>query len=332
MRSVAQRAEWSSRLPPSEVASQLAACVGGLAPGSTCSGDSLSLRLLERPDAPLAVAAGPRGFLADGSHAEPFESLHAMLSSLSPKYRAWFGGALSSALSSAAQPVVFTYFRGRGHGERVRYALAAADIEYEERFLKDPGALDDVRAEGTLAFGQVPLLQIDGLNLVQSWATVRYLGRRAGLVPADASDAYAADLACEATRDFYDATGLLDYGWGESREPEREIARAACAKYLPQFERLLAAKSQHCGAGANAACFCSGLAPSYADFQLLFVLDYCEEVIPGISADFPRLQRLRAALRALPQMQRFYSGPHRSPRVDERPAYKTEVKAAMGPR
>ncbi len=30
-------------------------------------------------------------------------------------------------------------------------------------------------------FGQVPLLEIDGLKLIQSWSTVRYIGSKDGL-------------------------------------------------------------------------------------------------------------------------------------------------------
>ncbi len=76
-----------------------------------------------------------------------------------------------------------TYFNGRGNGERVRYALAAAGIEYEEKYLVEPGSLDDLRSTGKLEFGQVPLLEIDGINLVQSWSIVRYLAQRSNLIP-----------------------------------------------------------------------------------------------------------------------------------------------------
>ena len=40
------------------------------------------------------------------------------------------------------------------------------------------GSQDYLRENGYLAFNQVPLLRIDGLNLVQSQAIVRYLARK----------------------------------------------------------------------------------------------------------------------------------------------------------
>jgi glutathione S-transferase len=74
-----------------------------------------------------------------------------------------------------------TYFDGRGLAERVRVALAAAGITYTETYLQKEGDLEEV--DGKCLFGAVPLLEIDGLQLVQSWAIVRYLAQKNGLTP-----------------------------------------------------------------------------------------------------------------------------------------------------
>ena len=39
--------------------------------------------------------------------------------------------------------------------------------------------------DGKLQFGQVPLLEIDGLKLVQTNSIVRYIGDKAGFIPED---------------------------------------------------------------------------------------------------------------------------------------------------
>lgn len=75
------------------------------------------------------------------------------------------------------------YFNVRGHGQRVRYALAGAGLDWEEVSLTQPGSMDAVRPE--LLFNQVPLVEIDGLKLVQSWAIVRYIATKDCLSPAD---------------------------------------------------------------------------------------------------------------------------------------------------
>ena len=44
-----------------------------------------------------------------------------------------------------ANEYVLTYFNGRGHGERVRYAMMAAGISWREVNIKAVGDLDKVR-------------------------------------------------------------------------------------------------------------------------------------------------------------------------------------------
>ena len=67
---------------------------------------------------------------------------------------------------------VLSYFDGRGHGERVRYALAAGGVAYRENLLVKRGDVDAVRPR--CAFGQVPLLEMpDGTRVVRlPWATL----------------------------------------------------------------------------------------------------------------------------------------------------------------
>ena len=69
---------------------------------------------------------------------------------------------------------VLTYFRGRGRGELIRLMLEVTGTPYSERTISK-GLLQDLRAKGDLFFQQLPLLEIDGLKLVQSAAIVRYL-------------------------------------------------------------------------------------------------------------------------------------------------------------
>jgi glutathione S-transferase len=49
-------------------------------------------------------------------------------------------------------------------------------------------------AEMQLPFGQLPLLQIDGLELVQSQAIVRYIAKRGNLIGSSAEEELKADM------------------------------------------------------------------------------------------------------------------------------------------
>ena len=156
----------------------------------------------------------------------------------------------------SAAPAQLTYFEGRGHGERVRYALAAAGIPFTEAFLARRGDMDAVRAR--CLFGQVPLLELGGVPCVQSWATVRHIAAVSGMVPKDPALAWRADAVAEQVRDFFVGANLVGVGWGE-READAAKAAAAAAAHLPKFEAIL-------GEGAPFVC---GAEANWADFQLL---------------------------------------------------------------
>lgn len=85
------------------------------------------------------------------------------------------------------------YFNGRGLAHIIRYTLAAAGVEYIEQTIATPEQLQDLQEQGLLYWQQLPLLQIDGRNLVQSnaivsgayfairWCVCSHFGYRCGI-------------------------------------------------------------------------------------------------------------------------------------------------------
>lgn len=65
-------------------------------------------------------------------------------------------------------------------------------IDDRQRFLK--------MAERQLPFGQLPLLQIDGIDIVQSQAAVRYLARRANIDGESSFDKVKCEMIAETVR------------------------------------------------------------------------------------------------------------------------------------
>jgi glutathione S-transferase len=59
--------------------------------------------------------------------------------------------------------------------------LAATQERWENAGLEKAKAFSALKADGRLLFGQVPMLEIDGLELVQSQAIIRYLARKHSL-------------------------------------------------------------------------------------------------------------------------------------------------------
>lgn len=98
------------------------------------------------------------------------------------------------------------YFDARGRAEIIRLIFALRNVQYEDlRCRGHPHALTDfeiLKKYKCLPFGQVPLLEINGLTLVQSQAIVRYLGRLYKLSgTSDAEMAYVDMISC-ATEDI----------------------------------------------------------------------------------------------------------------------------------
>ncbi|PIO29701.1 hypothetical protein AB205_0038100 [Aquarana catesbeiana] len=70
------------------------------------------------------------------------------------------------------------YFDGRGRMESIRWLLAAAGIEFEEEMLETREQYEALLKEGALLFEQVPMVQMDGMRLVQSRAIMQYMAAK----------------------------------------------------------------------------------------------------------------------------------------------------------
>ena len=208
----------------------------------------------------------------------------------------------------------FTYFDGRGHGERVRYALAAAGFDFTETLLKTPQDFDT--AKPRCLFQQVPLLEgLEGqsLGLVQSWSIVRFLARYNDLTPSDPYLAFRADAVAETIRDFTESGGFVSFGWSDKDAGKAKMLDA-CTRFLPKFEAVLGP-------------YCCGEAVCWADFQLLYLLNYTEEVLgAGVLSQYPKLSTLRSTLNKVPSMARFLATQAKG-LVDER--YMKEVNTVL---
>nr|XP_008509180.1 PREDICTED: glutathione S-transferase A3-like [Equus przewalskii]XP_008509181.1 PREDICTED: glutathione S-transferase A3-like [Equus przewalskii]XP_008509182.1 PREDICTED: glutathione S-transferase A3-like [Equus przewalskii] len=84
----------------------------------------------------------------------------------------------------AAKPKLH-YFNGRGRMEPIRWLLAAAGVEFEEEFLATSKDLEKLRNDGSLMFQQVPMVEIDGMKLVQCRAILNYIAAKYNLYGKD---------------------------------------------------------------------------------------------------------------------------------------------------
>ncbi len=93
-----------------------------------------------------------------------------------------------------------TYFDfDGGRGEPIRIAFHAAGIDFEDHRI----SFDEfMKTRSAMRFTCAPVLHIDGTEVTQSNAMLRYVGKRAGLYPEDDLQALNCDEAMDAVEDL----------------------------------------------------------------------------------------------------------------------------------
>jgi glutathione S-transferase len=160
------------------------------------------------------------------------------------------------------------YFDIKGKGEHIRLLCAYAGLELEDYRFSSRDQFNALKENGTLAFGQVPLLEVDGKHqLVQNCAILRYLAQIAGLYPSDPLLAAKVDACMAQEGDAFLGPTVVMYNtrFGIPMDDELKkksmemISSDVMPKHLENLERLLKASSTGWLAGTEE--------PSPADFM-----------------------------------------------------------------
>uniref|UniRef100_A0A2K6M5S5 glutathione transferase n=1 Tax=Rhinopithecus bieti TaxID=61621 RepID=A0A2K6M5S5_RHIBE len=112
------------------------------------------------------------------------------------------------------------YYNARGRMESIRWLLAAAGVEFEEKFLKSAEDLDKLRNDGCLMFQQVPMVEIDGMKLVQTRAILNYLASKYNLYGKDIKERALIDMYTEGIADLGEMILLLPFCQPEEKMPK----------------------------------------------------------------------------------------------------------------
>ena len=160
-------------------------------------------------------------------------------------------------MSSPSQPKLkLYYFDIKGKGEPIRLLCHYAGLQLEDHRFASRDEFSALRDDGTLPFGQVPLLQVteeDGTvhYLVQSAAILRYLSKLAGLYPEDPLVAAKVDAALDQETDAFTgltvATYTTRFGIHMTNEQKEaafhQISKEVLPRHLGNLERLLKASA-----------------------------------------------------------------------------------------
>nr|XP_056712894.1 glutathione S-transferase 3-like isoform X1 [Euleptes europaea] len=203
-----------------------------------------------------------------------------------------------------------TYFNGRGRMESIRWLLAAAGVEFCEEFLETKEQLLKLIKDGLLLFDQVPLVEMDGLKLVQTKAILNYIAGKYNLHGKDLKERARIDMYVDGTMDLMGMFLMYPFSPPEQKEAQlASILEKATTRYLPVYEKALKQHGQK---------FLVGNCLSWADVQLLEAILMLEEKKSDILSQFPQLQAFKERTSNIPTIKKFLQpGSPRKPPPDD---------------
>ncbi|EAX04384.1 glutathione S-transferase alpha 2 [Homo sapiens] len=203
------------------------------------------------------------------------------------------------------------YSNIRGRMESIRWLLAAAGVEFEEKFIKSAEDLDKLRNDGYLMFQQVPMVEIDGMKLVQTRAILNYIASKYNLYGKDIKEKALIDMYIEGIADLGEMILLLPFSQPEEQDAKLALIQEKTKnRYFPAFEKVLKSHGQD---------YLVGNKLSRADIHLVELLYYVEELDSSLISSFPLLKALKTRISNLPTVKKFLQpGSPRKPPMDEK--------------
>ncbi|CAJ1067524.1 glutathione S-transferase-like [Xyrichtys novacula] len=205
-----------------------------------------------------------------------------------------------------ADKIVLYYFNGRGKMESIRWLLTFAGVEFEEVFLTKREQYVELLKDGSLMFQQVPMVEIDGMKLIQTKAILNYIAEKYNLHGKDIKDRVMINMYSEGVMDLMEMIMMLPFT--QDPKPRLEnIETKAKERYLPVFEKVLC-DTVHLVGGKH----------SMADVLLTECTLMLEEKFPGILADFRNIKSFQGRMTENLSIKKFLQpGSKRKPQPDE---------------
>uniref|UniRef100_A0A8C9QHP4 glutathione transferase n=1 Tax=Spermophilus dauricus TaxID=99837 RepID=A0A8C9QHP4_SPEDA len=130
----------------------------------------------------------------------------------------------------AGKPILH-YFDGRGRMENIRWLLAAAVTTFDSVCFLLP-------QDGSLMFQQVPMVEIDGMKLVQTRAILNYIAAKHNLYGKDIKERALIDMYSEGMTDLNEMVLLYPYLPSSDKGGRlTQIKEKSRNRYFPAFEK-----------------------------------------------------------------------------------------------
>lgn len=209
------------------------------------------------------------------------------------------------------------YFDLPGKGEAIRLAAAVGGVAFDDvRLTREK--FKELKENGTLPYGQVPALSIDGqIVIAQSAAIIRLIGKLGGLYPTDPVQAAVVDSIVAQENDMFTGVSCCRYqdrfgfdsalggpGSENTKKVEQALAKTILPKHLLFFENLLQESDTIWIAGTEG--------PSIADFVLVPRLQWLQSgSVSGVDTDilepYPGILAMIDNIMKLPEVVAWYN-------------------------
>jgi len=179
-----------------------------------------------------------------------------------------------------------TYFNGRGRAELTRLIFAAAGVQYEDIRL-DSEKWQALKPK--TPFGQIPILEVDGVTLAQSYAIARFLARKFNLAGKTELEQAKVDMVIDCLEDT--VKPLFAFLFEADEAKKNALKKKFIEEQIPAsfvlLENLL--KTNHNGDG-----YFVGSELTWADLGVINVADWLSIFkADGEFAKHPKLNALR---------------------------------------
>eukprot|EP00112_Aurelia_sp_Birch-Aquarium-sp1_P022598 Seg642.2 transcript_id=Seg642.2/GoldUCD/mRNA.D3Y31 product="Glutathione S-transferase 1" protein_id=Seg642.2/GoldUCD/D3Y31 len=193
---------------------------------------------------------------------------------------------------------VLHYFDMAGRAEPIRILFHQAGVEFEDRRIKREDWPELKKNDKLFPFGQMPILEVDGVVLAQSDAISKYLATEFGLYGKTSLDRAKSDMLVDG---IHDIMVNLVAVFKESDETLKAAKKKAFfEEHLPKGLKLYEEKF------VPRDGFFLGDDVTRCDIAFMSFLDRCEEVQKGNMDSFPLCKALCERVRECPNIKKFF--------------------------
>ncbi|VDM68458.1 unnamed protein product [Strongylus vulgaris] len=200
-----------------------------------------------------------------------------------------------------------TYFDGRGAAEIIRQSPELTN--HSSVFVLAGQDFEDVRLtqeewpkhKAEMPFGQVPVLEVDGQQLAQSFAIVRFLSRKFGFAGKTPFEEALVDSIADQWKDFMKEIQpmvkvALGFEEGDLDKLTKEIFLPARDKFFGYMTKFLK---------KNKSGYLVGDSLTFADLYLAEYFSEFAKKIPGLFDGFPEMKAHAEKVRSNPILKKW---------------------------